>query len=134
MTDRDDGPEPEAAPPELTRRHVIRQVGAFGVAGAIAWTAPSVRSVRLDQAGTPGSPSPVTTAGSTVPVGTSVPTGGGDQPVAPEGGPTVGGQLPVTGTDAAQLALFGGGAVVLGRMLTQATKDPDRPRNALATD
>ncbi|GIU89478.1 MAG: hypothetical protein KatS3mg010_0577 [Acidimicrobiia bacterium] len=110
-------------------------MGAFGVAGAIAWTAPSVRSVRLDQAGTPGSPSPVTTAGSTVPVGTSVPTGGGgDQPVAPAGGPTGGGRLPVTGTDAAQLALFGGGAVVLGRMLTQATKDPDGPRNALATD
>jgi hypothetical protein len=133
MTDRDDDPTPEDASAGLTRRRLFRQVGAFGLAGAIAWSAPSIRSVRLDQAGTPGSPSPVT-AGSTVPVGTSVPTGGGDQPVAPAGGPTSGGRLPVTGTEAAQLALFGGGAVVLGRMLTQATKDPDGPRNALATD
>lgn len=132
MTDRDDDPRPGDASPELTRRRLFRQAGAFGVAGAIAWSAPSVRSVRLDQAGTPGSPSPVT-AGSTVPVGTSVPTGGGP-PVGPAGGPTGGGQLPVTGTEAAQLALFGGGAVVLGRMLTQAAKDPDGPRNALGTD
>ena len=137
MTDRDEGTEPEDASgdasPELTRRRLFRHVGAFGVAGAIAWSAPGIRSVRLDQAGAPGSPSPVTTAGNTVPVtaGSTVPTGGGPTGGGPAAGPAVGaGQLPVTGTEAAQLALFGTGAVVLGRALTQAAQDRDGLRDA----
>ncbi|GIU87292.1 MAG: hypothetical protein KatS3mg009_1807 [Acidimicrobiia bacterium] len=128
MTHQDD--DRVAASPGLSRRGLLRRAGTVGVVGAIAWSAPAIRTVRLDQAGAAGSPSPVTTAGSTTPGTGTVPAAGG-VPTGPGGVPVGGGlgQLPVTGTEAAQLALLGGGSVVLGHMLTRAARPPDAPRD-----
>ena len=98
---------------ELDRRAFLRRAGQTSVAaGALAWSAPRLRSVRTDaaQAGSPPPVTPPTIAGKQV-------TPGGAIDLSGSSGAAPGGDLAQTGAELGQLAVIGGAAVAAGQML-----------------
>jgi hypothetical protein len=110
---------------DLSRRDFLRSTSTIGVSGAIAWSMPVVRSVRL--APNAGSPPPPTdtvieqgTTAPPAPVGkattttTSVPPADDPRRTGADSGDST---LPMTGSETRRTAAVGVGAVAVGRAL-----------------
>jgi hypothetical protein len=107
-------------PADIDRRTFIRRAGQTGVAaGALAWSAPRVRSVGAEAAA--GSPAPTDTTEPTV---LGAPLSAAD-PVSPDvvikgvqaDPPGGGGGLALTGAELGQIAALGGASVGVGELI-----------------